>query len=345
MSLYNIHFCKKNELNKLQHFINNHWRHGHVMGTSKELMDFQHEHEGSDYYDFAVAENNETGEFDAIYGFIRSWKYDTTHTVPSIGWGAIWKVREDADNPEIGSISLKLMKYILINGDIDVLGSLGISKDFKAVAKSLHFTVGTMNHYYIANSQFRDYRVIVNPKFTHKEVSSNFIIKQFDRLNSLGLDDNSLNPTKNLCYFTNRYEKHPFYNYLFWGVYEGAILQLLFVVRKIKVGEACLYRIIDAIGNKCASGSIIRPIQQILQEAGAEYIDCMNTGIDPDFFDNLGFEINDKNETIIPEHLNPLEHKNIPLEYAYSDGDSLVIFKGDGDQDRPNSWEELCKKN
>lgn len=341
-NLYNIHFCKKQELDKLQNFINRHWREGHVMGNSLELMNFQHSHEGADYYDFAVAENLETGEFDAIYGFIRTWKYDTTHSIPSIGWGAIWKVREDVENPQIGTIALQLMKYIILNGDIDILASLGISKDFKAVAQSLHFTVGRMNHYYIANESISNYKVIVNPLFPTRKEGSCYTMRQLDGIEDIVLPANGLNPNKNITYFLNRYQNHPFYNYIFWGLYDNETLITVLVARLIKIGDNSIYRIMDAIGSLQMTKSIYKPVQDILKKSGAEYVDCMNAGIDKVVFEHLGFVEADYNKTIIPEHLNPLEHKNVPLEYAYSDEENIVIFKGDGDQDRPNRKEELC---
>ena len=312
------------------------------MGNSLELMNFQHSHEDADYYDFAVAENVETGEIDAVYGFIRTWKYDTTHSTPSIGWGAIWKVREDVDNPQIGTIALQLMKYIILNGDIDILASLGISKDFKAVAQSLHFTVGEMNHYYIANDKITDYKVIVNPQVRIINDEGCYIIRQLDNINDVELPANDLNPNKNVCYFNNRYQNHPFYNYLFWGIYDNEVLKVVLVARYIKVGDDSIYRIMDAIGSLQITKSIYKPIQKILQTSGAEYVDCMNAGIDKSFFEKLGFVKADYDITIIPEHLNPVEHKNVPLEFAYSDEENMVIFKGDGDQDRPNRKEELC---
>ena len=345
MSIYNIHFCKKDEYPKLQKFINEHWHKGHVMGTSKELFGFQHDHVGVDYYDFAVAENTTTGEFDAIYGFIRNWKYDTSESIPNIGWGAIWKVREDVENPEIGSIAMKLMKYIIINGDIDILASLGISKFFKTIATSLHFNVGEMDQYYIANNCKTDFKIILNPEIKPLQNEVQYLVKELSSIQQLDIKDNTLNPNKNITYFINRYEKHPFFNYRYLGIYDNTEMKILLVFRRIEVEGSVLLRIVDAIGSKDINKSVFNGIQDLLKTENAEYIDCMNHGIASDFFNQLGFTMIDRSRTIIPEHLNPIEHKYIPLEYAYADDEPMVIFKGDGDQDRPNSLSELCPRN
>lgn len=343
MSIYNIHFCKKAELLKLQQFINKHWREGHVMGCSKELLEFQHDHYGADYYDFAVAENTITGEFDAIYGFIRTWKYDTTETIPNVGWGAIWKVRDDIENPEIGTIAMKLMKYIILNGDIDILASLGISQYFKSIAKSLHFNIGEMNQYYIANETKDHFNIITNPEMPEVSEKLQYVVKLSSSVSQLSLKDNSLNPYKNLTYFINRYEKHPFFNYRFVEVYDDNELKLILAIRKIQVEDSYIYRIIDALGTLSVEKSISVFVQKLLHENDAEYLDCMCAGINDSIFIKLGFTPIDRTKTIIPEHLNPVEHRYIPLEYAYADDEPMVIFKGDGDQDRPNNIKEVCK--
>jgi hypothetical protein len=82
---------------------------------------------------------------------------------------------------------------------------------------------------------------------------------------------------------------------------------------------------------------VYNAVQGILNHNNAEYIDCLNHGIKSEVFLNMGFvraPFNDS--TIIPEHLDPLEHKYVPLEYNYMDDIDVIIFKGDGDQDRPN---------
>ncbi len=344
LKLYNIHFCKKSEYSVLVRFINKHWRNGHIMGISKELFEFQHYHEGADYYDFAVAQNLATGEFDAVYGFIRSWKYDKTKTVPNVGWGAIWKVRNDIENPEIGSLAMELMKYIVINSGIDILASLGISNYFKSIAFAMHFKIGEMNQYYISNNNKHNYNIIQNPEIWPNQNRPQYSISQNIDLALAENLENSINPNKNLSYFRNRYELHPFFNYLFWGVFDNHVIRLLLVVRKIVVGDSCAFRIIDAIGSKYINKSIFNSVQIILQRNDAEYIDCMNAGVEKSFFEELGFRAVDRSRTIIPEHLNPIEYEYVPLEYAYTSEEPMVIFKGDGDQDRPNTIKEICVK-
>jgi len=337
MNIYDIRFCKKSELGLLQSFIDKHWRKGHVLARSKELFEFQHLYDGFDDYTFAIALNNISKEIDGVLGLINYWKYDPSHTIPNVGWSAIWKVREDVDNPEIGGIAFKLLKFILVKGGISAFCSLGISKTYKDIAIKLHFTVAEMNHYYIVNNEVHNYIVIINPEIKLAYKQNSYVINTLPTLDGTIVIGNNINRYKNLEYFRNRYEKHPFFNYIFWGVYQGEHLHAIIVVRIINVEGVNIIRIIDIMGFLSEKLSLYAAIQEMLHAYNAEYIDCLNAGISPSLFESLGFvKVNHKRGTIVPDHLCPLEHRYVPMEYAYISDEELVIFKGDGDQDRPN---------
>lgn len=338
MSIYDIHFCKYDELPELQEFIDKHWRKGHILSYSKELFEFQHKLPGKDYYSFVVAKNIETSEIDAVYGYIETQIYDASHTIPNIGWGAIWKVRDDVQNKEIGKLGLKLLKFILKNSDIETFAALGISKTHKDIAISLNCKVGETEHYYIVNNRVSNFIVAKNPDTTIKSpMGEQLELAQVDDIEGYYLAKND-NPFKNISYFIGRYQKHPFFKYNFWLVKSNEELDAIFVVRKIKVLGSYIFRVIDFIGSVPEVKSIYNAVQQILNSNDAEYVDCINAGLPKSMFENLGFSVAPHDDTVvIPEHLDPLEHKYVPLEYEYMDEDmKLIIFKGDGDQDRPN---------
>lgn len=338
MSIYDIHYCRQDELTDLQLFIDKHWRKGHVLSYSQLLFDFQHKLEGKDYYSFAIARNLETSEIDAVFGYIESQKYDTTKTIPNIGWGAIWKVRDDIQNKEIGKLGLKLLKFIIKNSDIETFASLGISKTHKDLAMSLNFVVGVTNHYYMVNNSMTEFKVALNPVLTTQlETSSDLKVEVSDSVINSNISVN-INPYKNISYFVNRYQNHPFFHYDFWNVYQGDKIVAIFVVRKINVLATIIYRIIDFMGDIPNGKSIYNSVQELMHQTNAEYIDCINSGLESTFFTNQGFQVAPEDDsTIIPEHLDPLEYIYVPLEYNYMDAEmNLIIFKGDGDQDRPN---------
>jgi len=70
---------------------------------------------------------------------------------------------------------------------------------------------------------------------------------------------------------------------------------------------------------------------------GAEYADVYNWGIAPDLFARAGFsEVDPDGADIVPDHFEPFEQVNIRLRFAVKSDRPVVLFKGDGDQDRPN---------
>lgn len=334
MKLYEIRFYQPDDWVKFQNFINHHWRDNHIIARNKALFDFQHNIDGR--YTFVVAENKQTGEFDGVYGYILTRKYDKTKTIPNVAWGAIWKVRKDVKNNEIASLGLKLLQYIIKNENIQTFAVSGISAVNKEVSLGIGFKAGVLNHYYYANGATKTYNIAKNPRVIDSYSANPEIEVRWVNINEIKDVDANQNPYKNLSYFYERYYKHPIFSYRFLGVYKNGKLVSLFVVREQYVGKDKCLRIIDAIGNFKDIGSMGFELQAILERENAEYIDCLNYGIDESIFENLGFNKVD-DETIIPEYFSPFVQKNVLVEVLCMDPDEpIIIFKGDGDQDRPN---------
>ena len=78
-------------------------------------------------------------------------------------------------------------------------------------------------------------------------------------------------------------------------------------------------------------------LDAILNHAGAEYMDCYNAGIPADVWLAAGFtERVEGDGCIIPNYLTPPVHENTEYYYFTNKPESFVMFKADGDQDRPN---------
>ena len=337
-SLYDIRLCRKTELPKLQNFINNHWKENHILCNSNELFYFQHNNkEQQDLFNFVIAENTETNDFDGVFGFILSDIYDKSKEILSVKWGAIWKVRENIDNKEIKSLGLALFKYLLDLYPNVPYAVLGMSKKNIAICNALHFTSGVLTHYYIANEKITDFKIARNPMFNVAEYSINpaDAIEKIDDISSISDINNPINPYKNLEYFNGRYSQHPIYKYDYYGITSNGALKLIIVVRKVNILNTCVLRIVDMIGSFDDVYSIYNLMQSILQKENAEYIDCYNSGIEMEHFINSGFNVVE-GDTIIPDYFEPFECRNVTLNYAHSSDENIVIFKGDADQDRPS---------
>lgn len=337
MKLYNIRLCRKDEINKFKDFVDKFWKHGHIMSKSDYLIHFQHDLPG-DELSIVVAENRDTREFDGVFGYIPSSRYDNSKTIRNVNWGAIWKVRTDVDNPEIHKIGLSMLKYIIKHDLESPFASLGISQTHKRIAEGLNYKIGVLCHYYIMNDSIKGPSISSNPIYgsaSNNDIFSTCEDIDIDAVNGI---EGNINIYKNIDYFKGRYRDHQIFKYHFLGIFTNEKLEGIFVYRIINVLQSKVIRIIDFVGNDREIFNIYDSLNHLLQREKAEYIDCLNYGISHVFFRKLGFQRKeDHSDTIIPEYFEPFEQKNIVMDFNCVSDENLIIFKGDADQDRPNS--------
>ena len=66
-------------------------------------------------------------------------------------------------------------------------------------------------------------------------------------------------------------------------------------------------------------------------------MDCYNAGIAPEVWAAAGFcERREGDGTVIPNYLTPPLRENTEYYYFTNQPEQFVLFKADGDQDRPN---------
>lgn len=339
LKLYTIRLCQKDEYNKLVCFLHDYWNANHVFCRNKEIFEFQHGKAKDGEYHFVIAIHNETQEIHAVLGFILPSTYDNSDpNSPKAVYGALWKVRDDAENNEIGKLGLGVLSFLLKRyPDSDYI-TLGLSRDSQAIYEALHFDFGRMNHYYVASDYVNEFRIAENPIVNKSPVNNDYCIKCISEIPDDF--DSYYYPVKNKEYIVNRYLSHPFYEYKLMGILNNDVLKTVWIIRECMAeGRKCL-RIIDMIGNIGEIDNIEGNIIEFLKENDAEYIDCYNYGINKEVFLKIGFK-EVSGDTIIPNYFEPFEKKNVDIHYAAYARKPAVIFKGDGDQDRPNLLEEL----
>ena len=335
LRLYEIRLCKKEEYDKLIDFIRDHWKKDHIFTISKELFEFQHGDASAGYYDFVVAIHKETQEIHAVLGFIRTSLYDGINdTAPQAVYGALWKVRDDIRNKEIGKLGLGALYHLIKRFPDSAYITLGLSQFSQEIYQALHFGFGEMGQYYVANSNMRDFFIAKNPMVETVQPNQDICIKKLDNAEDI---PNDFYPDKNAEYIRKRYLYHPIYTYDLYGVYREGSLVSEWVIRPVKVGKAVCLRLVDIIGTIRGLDHISGNIVDLLNECHAEYIDCYNYGIEPYEFEQMGFrKLEKKGDAVIPNYFEPFEQRNTVIHYAYMSKKPIVIFKGDADQDRPN---------
>ncbi len=335
LALYTIRLCKKDEYEALVCFFKKYWSENHVFCRNREIFEFQHGDAKNGEYDFIIAVHKETGGIHAVLGFISSSRYDEGNKDrPKFVSGALWKVRDDVFNKEIGKLGLGVLYYLFKRYPESAYITLGLSGFSQQIYNALHFNFGIMEHYYIASKYVQEFHIADKPLSDRETVSNCEYSIQYVSEVPNGFDT-FYYPEKNAAYITNRYINHPFYRYKLVGIYQTGRLVTIWVIREIEAeGSRCI-RIVDIIGNMEGICGITGNVQEWLKACDVEYIDCYNYGIDKDIFFKIGFR-QVEGDTVIPNYFEPFERKNVDIHYAAYAKRPVVIFKGDCDQDRPN---------
>lgn len=343
MGLYTIRQARKEEASKIQCFINEHWKKGHALVKSKQLLDFQHFDNVNNRYTYIIAENNISHEIDALVGFIPTSQYDFLLSSQGDYWAAIWKKRDDIINEEINDVGMEVFMKIFEFPNLHSFTAIGISKVAMKIYKAFQCNIGYLHHYYILNRKTEIFKIATNVEGIHLCSPQEYLEDNDWTLSEIA--NNELEnieieayykPQKSITYFINRYANHPIYKYGFLGIYKGQLLKSILVYRVLDANNGRIVRIVDVLGK--LEGSVYSQFQIFLNKKNAEYVDLLNYGIHPRELYKMGFkELDFNGSLILPNYFEPFEQCNIKIDIAIkSDYSNYVAFKGDSDQDRPN---------
>ena len=220
---YDIHICRKDEIEQVISFIDIYWKKGHILTKSRELMDWQYYNKKEENYNFVIAISRKTREIHGLIGFIMSDTYDSLISTP-IRWGAIWKIREDVALKGLGEF---LKGYMEIHAPAPYIGGVGLSKYSKEIDTKLGERMGRLKQFYILNPTIGEYNLVGNAKPINyigeikRDYKSSF--KRMDK-NTFKLFAGNIAhkivPYKSINYYINRYYEHPIYEYAGVAVFD-----------------------------------------------------------------------------------------------------------------------------
>lgn len=340
---YEFRFCRLNEIERVEKFIDEYWQKNHIFTKSRSLLDWQHLDLQNERYNFVLAIHKETDEIHALIGFIMSGLYDERIDHP-IRWGAIWKIREDVG---VKGLGIAVKWFFEQNAPASYIGGIGLSNDSKRINQKLGEKTGQLNHFYLLNDQMTEYELVGDYKnldrarpvsFDRNPVYLTEISENEFRF--AGPYTDAIPPFKSLDYYVNRYFRHPVYSYRFTEIRTGEQDRIACLIwRKAEhEGASCIF-IVDYIGDGTEMAGCYSEFQKMMSLNDAEYISFYNYGFDENLFYAGGFRNVKDSEVIIPLYFEPFVKKNVVLDYHYyADGgpDCELFFKGDADQDRPN---------
>ena len=131
-----------------------------------------------------------------------------------------------------------------------------------------------------------------------------------------------------------RYFQHPIFHYLKYGV-ESEGKKLMIVLRVQAYNGSNALRVIDCIGDMELLQYFTQTLDNMMDILECEYADIYEIGIDDSVLINAGWTMTSMSENIIPDYFGPFERKNVDIYYM-SEIPNVILFKGDGDMDRPN---------
>lgn len=174
-------------------------------------------------------------------------------------------------------------------------------------------------------------------------------------LQALGMPQTPHTPRKDAWYLARRYFAYPHQQYEVWAALEQGQAPawcagpkpapLAYVVTRLNPADPSgvhgpavpVLRLVDYIGPDALLPRLGPALDALLQDTGAEYIDCYCAGIPAEVWAAAGFAQRCEGDGVtIPNYLNPPLQANTEYYYFTSAPEGFVLFKADGDQDRPN---------
>lgn len=331
MEDYIIRFADYRDIPSIMRFIDSDWKKGHILAHDRELFEWQ-------YVDRKkvnmVLGLNTKGEIQAVLGFITYGTDDNKDYCTSV-----WRAREG--NSFLG---IKLLLFLLKEEPHRVMFSNGINvKTSGGIYKRLGIHIGKLKQWYRLQ-QHKDYR-IANietreiPKIKLENKFDLYLVSSFDEFVSCvspELFTRERIPFKGKEYINNRYFNHPSYKYEIYAVFdENQIAHSAIVFRLQRYNDTCVLRIVDFLGRLNDFYYLTQSIEDLAKFYNAEYIDIYEYGLDDSMLYDSGWLLVGSNENIIPNYFAPYVQSNIEINICMTD-ENIVLFKGDGDQDRPN---------
>jgi hypothetical protein len=313
--------CAAADIEPVVRFIDEQWKRGHVLATCRALLDWQYRNpDGS--YSFILARRGD--EIVGLLGYITTVRYDEGLTDAATVWLTTWKVRSDA---HVAALGLSLLQHLDRIEPHAAIGAIGLNPQSRPMYAALGYRIGELDHYATSPGAPIGAAPLQATLLTD--------VEELDTLPIASVI--GAVPRKTPRYFHRRYVAHPFYRYHVVVLRDHGQPLGLLAARVAEHEQLRALRIVDFLGAPEAFARAGAVVQTMMRDHGAAYADVYNTGIDAAAFAEAGFaRVDPDGLTIVPDHFEPFENRNVRLWYAMRGAGKPVLFKGDSDQDRPN---------
>lgn len=280
---------------------------------------------------FVLAINKTTNEIEAAEGFIQY-----SEELIDVA-GVMWKTKANVKVPFLGVEVVKRLKKltgcrVYLGVGANPITAVPLHK------KMLKHNICKMNHFYKLMEKehyniaiINEKRIFVNKKndkYDLVEITEIGEIKQ-----SYFEEQKHRRPYKDSWYIDRRYFQHPIYQYKVWKITKIGEILAVIIAREIDMDGVKVLRIIDFLGSLEHLQEVSSQLDQIGQDY--EYMDMYTNQEYSESFKAAGFVNKADDSNTIPDYFQPFVKKNIDIIGVSSIND-VILYKGDGDQDRPN---------
>lgn len=327
---YEIRFAERDDIPAIMQYIDDYWRKGHILAAKREIFEWQYVNYNRVNFVIGVdIDNNIQG----ILGFVPYSSNEDKDIAL-----ALWKA-----NQAIPFLGIRLLLFLKNQEKPRNIVCPGINmKTTEKIYRQFGFKVDVMNQWYRLSK--REEYVIAKteddeiPKCNSFSYSLRRLIhgEEIEKTYCCKIDKNENIPFKSLDYLKKRYFNHPAYDYLVYDIMDDKGQSNGIVVLRIQECKGSqVIRFVDFVGENETLGKITTELDKIVDHYDAEYIDMYETGIDENVLLRAGWRKVKDTRNIIPNYFAPYEQSVVDIYYC-SSNENAIMFRGDGDQDRPN---------
>lgn len=312
----------------IMEFIDRYWKKNHILSRERTLFEFQHQWGDETAY---IISESEDRQINGVLGYI---PYDRKDRDVML---AIWKTIK-TDDTMLGIKMLELLRNTPGNRSVS---APGINPDTRSIYHFLGIKTGMMKQWYRLR-KLEEYHIALVKEHTIPEYKKAGCTveeyKEFEKLaDSFRIEDclcRAGHPYKSMQYLKRRYYEHPVFRYLKYGLRKDD-KKLLVILRVQKCNGSAALRLVDGIGDEGLLRYFTPMLDRLMEIYQCEYADLYECGVEDEILKDGGWTRTKETGNIIPEYFSPFEQQNVDIYYM-SSIPGAVLFKADGDTDRPN---------
>ena len=312
--------ARSSDKNAIVRFLDEHWGGRHPLVHLDDF--FTYYYVDGDRLQFALCESE--GSIVALAGYIRANCCET----PDI-WISIWCADET-----VRGAGMELLDALPRLCSARMTACNNIRPKVVPLYRFLGYDAQRLPHYYrlADRQQYEVARIAHKIILPVKDGPALEPVENAAQLAKIYTPHPELRPFKDLWYLTRRYFAFPRQHYDVWHLNDS-----LLVTRTVPVNGTTVLRVVDYIGLPEHFADLWPGIDQLMRRTGAEYADCYCAGISPTQMAAAGFcERLEEDDNILPNYLTPPLYENTEYYYSTTQTENFLLFKADGDQDRPN---------